>query len=89
MTLFQLKFGPVVHCSKWYEDRVKNYDSDYQSSYFCLFYQHMSRYLEQNIKTSLTNLINKNCSCNFQTSQIDLGEYSCRSIEAGHVIYRC
>ena len=24
MTLIQLKFGPVVHCSKWYEDRVND-----------------------------------------------------------------
>ena len=23
-TLIQLKFGPMVHCSKWYEDKVSS-----------------------------------------------------------------
>ena len=48
----------------------------------------MSRHLELDIKRTLTNLINKNCSCNFQISEIDLGEFSCRSMEDGYVLYR-
>ncbi|CAI8023925.1 hypothetical protein GBAR_LOCUS13950 [Geodia barretti] len=70
MTFIQLKFGPVPHCSTWYEDK------------------HMSRHLELDVKQTLTNLINKNCSCDFKISEIDLGEFSCRSIEKGYVLYR-
>ena len=48
----------------------------------------MSRHLELDIKRTLTNVINKNCSCNFRISEIDLGEFSCRSTEDGYVLYR-
>ena len=49
----------------------------------------MARHLELDIKQTLADLINKNCSCDFQFSQIDEGEFSCRAIEEGSVIYRC
>ena len=48
----------------------------------------MSSHLEENIKQTLTNLINKNCSCDFQIFQIDEGEFSCRSGNDGYVTYR-
>ena len=49
----------------------------------------MATYLDQDIKRRMTDIINEKCNnCNFQTSQIDKGEFSCRTIKDGDVIYR-
>ena len=48
----------------------------------------MSHFLEGNIKQALTNVINQDCSCGYQESQIDQGEFSCRTLHDGHVMYR-
>ena len=49
--------------------------------------QRIAQHLERDIKETLTSIINKNCSCGFQTSQIDEGEFSCRTLQ-DMVMYR-
>ena len=49
--------------------------------------QRMALHLEGDIKETLASIINKNCSCGFQTSQIDEGEFSCRTLQ-DMVMYR-
>lgn len=88
-TLIQLKFGPTIHCSKWYEDRVYTCTITLlELLYRYSFTQRMATYLDQDIKRCLTDIVNDKCNCSFQTSHIDKGEFSCRTIKDGDVIYR-
>ena len=96
-TIIQLRFGPMVHCSKWYEDevctviyaRVAYRTLNFESVYFStLSSQSIAENLEQDIKKTLSSVINENCSCDFRQSHISHGEFSCQTQQDNHVIYR-
>ena len=85
--LFQLKFGPVVRCSRWYEEKVNLLLQILLYYQGPTFFQGISTVLERDIKTAIVNAINSHCQCGFQQSSIDLGEFSCQSTTST-VIYR-
>ena len=98
-TIIQLRFGPMVHCSKWYEDKVCTHVAYLILTPLCintiimlclslLCIQRIARYLERDIKRTLARYVNQNCSCGFQLAQITRGEFSCRKQQDGYVIYR-
>ena len=48
----------------------------------------MADHLERDLKQALVTVVNKHCNCGFQTLQIEEGEFSCRNVVDGHVVYR-
>ena len=48
----------------------------------------MANHLEHNIKHALTSVMESQCDGGFQSSQIDDGEFSCRNLTDGDVMFR-
>ena len=57
--------------------------------FFCslLLLQSVANWIDRAVKKALTAAIRERCSCNFQSTAIENGEFSCQSTTT-HVVYR-